>query len=361
MGTNDQYTVRAARRPTMADVAKAAGVSRQLVSLILRDVPGPSPETRKRVLAVAAQLGYQPNSAARLLARRRSQVLGVAFVLRNPFHGDLIESMYPVARELGYDIVLGAHIPRQDETVALESLLGHQCEALIVLLATTPAATLREVAGRVPSVFFGRRIPGFPGDLIRTDDGDGISQAVRYLAGLGHRSIAHVDGGSGPLPTERRRAYRRAMKLCGLEDHTWIVQGGLNEEAGQQAGKDLLEAPRMPTAVLACNDRSAIGLLYTFRNSGVAVPGDISLVGYDDSHIADLIYVNLTTVRQDAQQIGELAVRAAIRRIAEPELAPSEAVIKPTLVVRGTTSEPPARQRKPSPPNLHSPAGEGTP
>ncbi|MGW5696974.1 LacI family DNA-binding transcriptional regulator [Streptomyces asiaticus] len=329
------------RRPRTADVARAAGVSRQLVSLILRDAPGPNAETRARVLEVAARLGYQPNSAAQQLARRRSQVLGVAFNLRHPFHGDMIESMYPTARELGYDLVLAAKIPGQPQTLPLESLLRHQCEALIMLGLNIALKTLREIAGRLPTVVVGRHVANFPGDSIYAADSDGIHQAVRCLAELGHRAVVHVDGGSGAGPNERRNAYRRAMGACGLQDHTVVIHGGLTEDDGKRAGKELLQAPTVPTAVLACNDRCAIGLLDTFARAGIAVPKDISVVGYDDSHIADLAHVNLTTVRQDAQQMGTLAVRAAVRRIAEPQLEPpTEAVTKTMLVLRGTTSEP---------------------
>jgi DNA-binding LacI/PurR family transcriptional regulator len=138
------------RRPTMADVAAKVGVSRALVSLVFRDQPGASPETRERVFEAASELGYRPDMAARLLARGRSRVLGVLFTARDPHHVDLVEALYPAAEELGYDLVLSAAVPARDEHKAVEALIGHRSEALLLCGPTLPEADLAEIASRTP-------------------------------------------------------------------------------------------------------------------------------------------------------------------------------------------------------------------
>ncbi|WP_461010398.1 LacI family DNA-binding transcriptional regulator [Streptomyces capparidis] len=324
----------------MADVAARVGVSRALVSIVMRGQPGASRETRRKVLRAAEELGYRPDSVARVLASSRSRVLGVMLTVRNPFHADLVEGMYPVAERLGYDLLLSASAPTRDERKAVDALLGHRCEALVLLGPTAPARHLAELGGRTPVVVVGRRLPGAGLDTVHTAEAKGVRQAIDLLVALGHRDIAHVDGGDGAGSAERRRAYRRAMRGHGLADFTRVLPGDQTEDCGVGAARALLESGPLPTAVLAGNDRCAVGLLDALNRRGVDVPGDVSVVGYDDNHIAHLAHIDLSTVRQDAQRTAELAVRTAVERLEEPGRAPRELVLDPKLVVRGTTAPP---------------------
>jgi len=329
----------------MADVAEKAGVSRALVSIIFRNQPGASEETRQRVLRVADEIGYRPDSAARLLARGHSRTLGVMFAVQQPFHTDLIEGIYPEAERLGYEVLLSGATQSRSEEKAVEALLSHRCEALILLGSFAEPAFLDELGRRTVAVSVSRRVPHAHVDFVHSAEGKGVRQAMDHLVELGHRRIVHIDGGGGPGSADRRRAYRAAMRRHGLESEVRVVPGDHTEQSGIETGRLLLaerdQGQPLPTAVLAGNDRCAMGLLMTLTRAGVEVPRDLSVVGYDDSHLSHLMPIGLTTVRQDAGLMAEHAVRFAVERLEKPELEPREAVLDPKLVVRGSSGPAP--------------------
>lgn len=332
------------KRPTLADVAARAGVSVALVSIVMRGAKGAGAATRERVLEAAQEIGYRPDTRARLLRSSRSRLLGVQFGLHQPFHTDLVESIYVAAEPAGYQVALSAVAPSRDERQAVEALLADRCEALILLGPQVPAARLADLATGLPVVSVARRLrPAAPGvDVVRTADDEGARQAVDHLVALGHRDIAHIDGGRAPGAADRRRGYRTAMNRHGLIDHLRVLPGGLSEEDGAAAAHALLAAGARPTAVLAFNDRCATGVLDTFLRAGVAVPDEISVVGFDDSRLARLAHIDLTTVGQDIPRLAQLAVGRVIARLdgEQGEQGPEgEIVIAPRLVVRGTTAE----------------------
>ena len=329
----------AGRRPRLADVATRAGVSPGLVSLVLRNQPGPSEATRGRVLEAARELGYRADRTASLLARRRSHHLGVLMDLRNTFHAELAADIDAAATKLGYDLVLSVVTPARDERRAAEILLDFRCEALILLGPDDQAGWIGALGQQCPVVVIGRRMPAAAVDVVRAADDQGVAQAVRHLTGLGHRDIVFVDGGRGTIASDRRRGYRRAMRRPGLAARARVIPGDHTEEAGSRAARTLL-ADRLPTAVITSNDRCAVGLLDAFARRGVAVPGAVSVVGYDDSMLARLAHVDLTTVSQDAGQQAECAVALAVERLDGRRAAPREVVLTPHLVVRGTTAPP---------------------
>ncbi len=319
-------------------MAARAGVSKSLVSLVMRDEPGASAETRRRVLHAAGELGYHPDSRARLLRSGRSRLLGVVFGIQHAFHADLVTALYTAARETGYELALSAVTPDRDESEATAGLLQDRCEALILLGPQTPAAILARLATRLPVVVLARGVRSAAVDVIRTADADGMRLAVDHLAALGHRSIAHIDGGRAPGAADRRRGYRDAMRRHGLDRHVRIVAGGLTEEEGAAAARALLGDP--PTAVTVFNDRCATGVLDVLGRHRLSIPDDVSVVGYDDSRLARLAHVNLTTIAQDTATMTRLAVARAVDRIDGSAVAHREIVVPPHLVVRGTTGPP---------------------
>ncbi|MER6010553.1 LacI family DNA-binding transcriptional regulator [Streptomyces bluensis] len=327
-----------AARPRLEDVAARVGLSTASVSLVLRGVPGPSERTRQRVLKAAAELGYQPDRNASMLARRRSRLLGVMVDIHSPFHAELVEHLHTAAEQVGYDLVLSTQTRTRDETTAVETLLAFRSEALILLGPVAPAATLTALHQKAPVVSVGRRIPDAELDVVRTADDDGVGQIVDHLTGLGHRSIAYVDGGKGVIATDRRRGYREAMRRHGLDDHIRVLHGDHTEEAGERAAGQLLSGTGLPTAVVAFNDQCAIGVLTALSRAGVPVPGAVSVAGYDDDALSRLSCFNLTTVSQSAEEQAHHAVTAALERLDEGRTEPREIVLPPQLVVRGTTA-----------------------
>jgi len=213
---------------------------------------------------------------------------------------------------------------------AVEALLDFRCEALILLGPEAPPARLAALARQLPAIAVGRRVTADGVDVVRTADDQGVAQAAGYLAGLGHQAIAYVDGGKGVIAGDRRRGYRTAMRQHGLADHVRIIPGNHTEESGIRAAATLLRQPELPTAVLAFNDRCAVGLLDALSRAGIDVPGSVSIAGYDDSPLARLAHVNLTTVSQNTQQQAEHAIAAAIQRLDEGRTAPREVVLPPS-------------------------------
>jgi DNA-binding LacI/PurR family transcriptional regulator len=327
-----------ARRPTLADVAARAGVSVALVSIVIRDAPGASPANRQRVLQAADELGYRPDTRARLLRSSRSRLLGVVFGVQHAFHGDLVTGLYTAADRAGYELALSAVTPDRDERRAVASLLQDRCEALILLGPQAPTSSLAELTTRLPVVVVARAARHRALDVVRTADHEGLRQAVDHLVGLGHRRIVHIDGGHAPGAADRRRGYRDAMRHHGLDSEIRILSGGLTEDDGAAAARALLELDLQPSAVTVFNDRCALGVLDVLQRAGLAVPGDISVVGYDDSHLARMSHVNLTTIAQDTEQITTLAVTRAIDRLDGTPVTDRELVVPPHLVVRATTA-----------------------
>ena len=325
------------RRPTLADVAARAGVSTALASIVLRDAVGASAATRERVRAAAEQLGYRPDSRARLLRSARSRLLGVVFGVQHAFHGDLVSGLYAAAEQAGYELALSAVTPGRDERRAVAGLLQDRCEALVLLGPSSPTAALADLAARLPLVVVARPVRSAAVDVVRTADAEGMHLAVDHLVALGRRDLVHVDGGRAPGAAERRRGFREAVRRHGLEAR--VVAGGPTEDDGAAAARTLLAGP-LPGAVTVFNDRCALGVLDELRRAGRAVPGEVGVVGYDDSRIARLASVDLTSVAQDVERLTTLAVRRALERLDGEPAGPRELVVPPRLVVRSTTALP---------------------
>jgi len=329
------------RRPaatvTMADVAARAGVSRALVSIVFRNAPGASAENRERVMRAAAELDYEPDQRARLLGSKRSRTVGVLFGLHREFHGELVEELYRAVEGTGFELGLGACAPTRDERRAVRDLVEQRCEALVLLGPTLPRADIETLARRVPVVVVARSLRSRVVDVVRTDDMAGERLAVDHLVGLGHRAVVHVDGGRAAGAAERRRGYLAAMEAAGLADQARVLPGGLDEERGARAAGELLDGPPA-TAVAAFNDHCAAGVLAVLRERGVRVPHDVSVTGFDDSRVAGLATVALTTVRQDAPELARRALDLAVSRAEGATSDAVEVVVPPSLVVRSTTA-----------------------
>lgn len=324
--------------PTMADVAKRAGVSRALVSIVMRGAPGAGEATRQRVLRAADEIGYVPDESARRLSRGRrggSGALGVVFAVGHAFHGDVLEALYD--RRERHDLVLSGTTQSRDESEALQTLRRERCEAALLLGGTAPSEVLAEIAARLPLVVVLRRVEAAGVDCVLTDEAAGMAQAVDHLISLGHRRIGHVHGGEAPGAAERRRGFDEAMAGRGLA-MTASVAGGLTEEDGARAADELIARGDLPDALTVFNDRCALGLIDALRRCGVRAPEDVSVVGFDDIRAAGYAHVGLTTIRQDAARIAELALLRATERIADPAVPARLDVVPPRLVIRATTS-----------------------
>ena len=327
------------QRPTMKDIADKVGVSKALVSLVFRNAAGPSEQTRQRVFAAAEELGYRVNRTAALMTARRTHHLGVTVNIRNSFHTEIAEDIVASADRAGYQVVLGAVTPTHDETRVIDTLLDFRCEGLLLVGPELPTEALTDIGKQVPTVVIGRRLRTTTLDVVRSADGRGIGTVVDYLVELGHRRVVHVAGGPGVIAADRRKGYLRAMQRHGLDDSTGVIEGDFTESSGVHAVAELLDGD-LPTAVVCANDRIAVGVVDALRRNNIDVPGQVSVTGYDDSVLARLGHIDLTTVSQQPADQADQAVAAAVQRLDDGRTESRTAVLTPQLVVRTTTAPP---------------------
>jgi DNA-binding LacI/PurR family transcriptional regulator len=325
------------RPPTMEDVAAQAGVSRALVSLVMRGSPKVSDQRRRRVLEAAERLQYRPNAMARSLASARTRTIGVLLNdLHNPFFADIAGGIEAFASELGYQLLLGTGRRHPDrESTVVTSFADYRVDGLILVSPRLDEPDLGAIARRIPTVVIGRELHAPELDTLVIDEPLGVRAVVSYLAGLGHTDILHVTGGDGAGAGARLECFHAAMRASGLGPGR-VLPGDFTEEAGVHAAQTIITRGDPPTAVFAANDLTAAGMMDTFERAGLRIPADISVVGYDNIYIAGLRQLSLTTVDQPRAEMGRQALELLLERI-EGRTERTARLVEPRLIVRDTT------------------------
>jgi DNA-binding LacI/PurR family transcriptional regulator len=334
------------RAPSIHDVAEAAGVSYQTVSRVLNDRPKIAPATRDRVLAAIDALGYRPNRAARALVTSRTRAIGVVLTARalyGPFSTFL--AIEAAARQAGYAVSASPHASDDAEDIvrAVDSLVSHGVDGIVAIAPQDRARdAVQHLGARVPVL----TLQGLPDEV----DGFGFDQrgaaglATAHLIELGHRVIAHLPGPDGWAEAdERRRGYVEEMAAHGLEPllapaGDWTPESGYLSAAALFARGDV-------TAVFAGNDEMATGLLAAAAEAGLAVPRDLSVVGFDDIPAARYLAPPLTTVQQDFTDLGRRVVAAMIDEIEHGAPHERRPALGSRLVVRSSTAMVTTRER----------------
>jgi DNA-binding LacI/PurR family transcriptional regulator len=342
------------RRVTMEDVAAEAGVSRALVSLVMRESPRVSQASRQTVLDAAARMGYRPNLMARNLASRRTMTLGLLLNdLHNQWFAEIADGIHTEADSHGYRIILGngRRSPRHEDEM-LESFLSFQVDGIIVAGCRLAPKRIEQIGFEVPVVSVGRALRSATVATVNSDDRLGAHIAVEHLVGLGHRNIVHVDGGRGAGASPRRAGYLAAMKEFGLDRFSKVIGGDFTEAAGVAAVERLLTSKTMPTALFTANDLAAVGALDRLEQEGLIVPDDMSIIGYDNTALAGMHHIGLTTVNQPREEMGRVAFKAMLEMLAVVHAADDQHraggaehraagaehhVMSPSLIVRRTT------------------------
>lgn len=331
------------RAPTIRDVAERAGVSKSLVSLVLRGSDQVRPEKRDAVLRAARELGYRPNAAARSLSEQRTRTVGVLLNdLRNPWFVDLLDGLNSLLHANGLHMLLAdARLNRRTGQDPADPLLDLRVDGLVVVGTLPDPAALGAVAERIPVVLAGSREPAPPGvDVVAGDDERGALLVAEHLIGLGHRRIAHI-AGYGAVGELRRRSFEATMRGHGLADEVMVEPSDMTEEGGYRTTVRLLSRPDRPTAVFAVNDIAAIGVLSAAEELGLRVPRDLSVVGYDNTSIARLRHVWLTTVDNSSYEVGRRAAQCLLERFEATGGAGRVQLATPTLEIRGSTAPAP--------------------
>lgn len=337
MDVADAPSSRSGRRPTIVDVAKAAEVSPAAVSKVLRDAYGVSAAMKERVTAAVDALGYRPLLAARGM-RTATRTLGISAIdPDNPFPPMLLVGIARESERQGYAPFVALTVSfGEGQLEAIRSMVDRAMDGLILVTPSITTESLEALAEQVPLVLLGSHGTGAGYDSVASDDALGARLVVDHLVGLGHRRIvfhSQTIQGSG-LPDEHRRAgYLAAMESHGLEPD--VVLGSWSPSGGARLAADLLARPERPTAVHAGCDAAALGMLDHLRRRGVDVPGELAVMGCDDVPAAAMATVELSSVDQHAEQMGELATRLLIERI-EGRSESHHLLVPPRLRLRAT-------------------------
>lgn len=340
---------RTENRPTIIDVAAMAGVSKSLVSLVLRGSSHVSEEKRRLVLAAAAELGYRANGVARSLVQRRTNLFGILLSdLHNPFFAEVIDGVRAEAAAKGYNTIISVVDHRAlAERRALDTLLELRIDGLILEGPALQATAIMLASKEVPMVIVAHSARMGSVDGVSSDDGAGASLAVQHLVNLGHECIAHIDGGDGAGAAQRRKGYERAMQRHGLHSQARVIPGSYADEGGRRGVELLFDGDSAkPTAIFAANDFAALGAMSALASRGLRVPEDVSVVGYDNSALSAISQINLTTVDHPRPDMGRTAVTLLLERLAGRRDTRRHVLMQPTLVMRGTTAPRRAARRK---------------
>jgi DNA-binding LacI/PurR family transcriptional regulator len=318
-------------------------VSKSLVSLVLRNSPKVSPASREAVRQAVAELGYRPNAAARLLAERRSRTVGVLLNdIRQPWFADMLDGLTPVLHADGKHIMLGdGRIDRMMDETLTWSFFELGVDGLVLAGSIPLSQAIIDIASKIPTVAVGGRgldldLPRV--DVLANDNHLGGALAVRHLIEFGHTQIAHISGLPSVAGRLRMQAYEDTMRAAGLGGCVHIEAGDMSEEGGYRATVRLLSRPDRPTAIFAANDLTCVGALSAATALGVPVPGELSLVGFDNSVFARLRALWLTSVDGSAHAMGQQAARTLLARIERPDAPATTQLMPPRLEVRGSTA-----------------------
>jgi DNA-binding LacI/PurR family transcriptional regulator len=329
------------------DVARRAKVSIATVSRVVNRVPSVGKDLAKRVWKAVEEVGYLPNSQARALVSGRSRILGlIVSEITNPFFPELVQEFENLAVAQGYEVMIGS---TNYDPARTESLIRRMMQRKVDGVAVMTFGIEEEIVEKLvehefPLVFVdaGPELKNIR--VLKVNYGEGIREAVQHLAALGHRRIAFI---TGPMrmrtAVTRRDAFCRSMAELGLTVQAqYTVEGDHTMEGGKAAMEQLAALPELPTAVICSNDMTAIGVLHALDETTHKVPGDISVVGFDDIHLAQFMLPPLTTVQMSCRDLAEAAVQALRAGIEpdHPKAAQKEWPIATRLVVRRSTNFP---------------------
>ena len=333
------------RRSTIADVAALAGVDRAVVSRLLNADPRLSirDSTRGRVISAIKELDYQPNAAARSLRTSRTQTIALLVPdYANPAYGEIIKGAETAAASAGTSLMTGSMETADESFGRYLERLGHgRVDGLLIAAGGAHGAREDELERLgVPWLCVNRTGPGRRRYVV-LDDERAAALAVEHLVSLGHRKVALI---AGPVDSDsalrRRVGYEKAIDAAGLVAGP-VVHGNYTPQGGAAAMSRILGETERPTAVLAANVASAIGVLYTARQEGVRIPEDLSVIAVHDLTVGAFLDPPLTSIRMSLAGLGKRAIRLLLDNAADAEIR--EVLHEPTeLIVRGSTAPPPA-------------------
>jgi LacI family transcriptional regulator len=350
----------ASDRPTIRELARLSGVSIGTVSRALNGYADVRPETRERIVRLAEELDYTPSASARTLVTQRSHVVGVFLDtgeghpdLQHPFFHEVLAGVQETAGGRGFDLLLFA-TEQPGNGYGRHSYVKrcrhHNVDGVVLMGVDHQDEEVRRLtASAIPTIGVDVELEGRATTYVCSDNVAGGRLAVDHLAQLGHRRIAVMHGPTDTLAgLDRLKGYRQGLSAAGLAFRDeYVLEGDFYVESGHRAAAALLALPEPPTAIVAASDFMAAGALRAAAEAGLSVPGDVSVVGFDDIMLAAHLQPGLTTLRQDKVGLGVAAARALLELVDEGRAAdaapPTPVTLPVDLIVRGTTAPPPVR------------------
>ncbi|MGE5376080.1 MAG: LacI family DNA-binding transcriptional regulator [Bacteroidota bacterium] len=332
--------------PTIQDVARLAGVSPITVSRVLNHSGYASEETRTRVEAAVAELGYVPNTLARGLRSKRTNTLALVMTdITNPFFTLIARGVEDTASNSGYTVIFcNTDESEKEEEKYLNILVQKQVDGILLVPACSNSQPLNFLqSNEIPFVLLDRRVPGTRSDLILCDSKQGAYNLTQHLIELGHKRIVTITG-PREISTSQDRAsgYRQAMKDAGLADSIQVHYGYFTQNSGYERTRQLLALDPRPTAILGGNNFITIGILQALKDAGLCVPEDMSVVGFDDLPASMIVDPFLTVASQPAYQMGSQATELLLKRIAGQLPKATQEIVLPTeLILRRSSGKPP--------------------
>lgn len=326
----------------MRDIAKIAGVSSATVSRVINGSNLVRPVTAERVRKVIDELKFVPNGSATTLKYGKSCTYGLIIPdITNPFFPEFIRSFEAILVENNQDMLMATtdfHPSKMQQTI--RRMLVRKVDGVALLaseIETEPIEAL--IHHRVPLVTMDRRLVGQGLSDVSIDNGPGMEQSIAHLVQLGHRSIGYIGGSTGPTISDHRLdAFLQAMKMAGLSvDSAMLRAGNYRIDGGERAMMELLSLGNRPTAIITANDLTAIGALRVIHRQGLTVPGDFSIVGFDDIELSDIIYPPLTTLRLSRRELAQVFYQALKSAEQSPNEMGKQYTVGTTLVVRSST------------------------
>ena len=329
-------------RVTIRTVAADAGVSVAAVSKVMRNAYGVSDALRLKVEASIEKLGYRPSVAARGM-RGRTFTLGVLLVgIDNPFLPGIYQGIESVTEAAGYKIMVGVGAARaRTEAQLIEQMIDNRMDGMILVASQIAGGTLEHYARQIPIVVVGHHEPVAQGyDTINNDDQMGARLAVEAFIAHGHRDIAYLtqsdrEDNYADVAPQRELGYRAAMTAGGLADHIRVLVLRQHGAPRDDQIEEILTSPNRPRAMICWSDLDAIPLLSAAHRLGIRVPQDLAVIGYDNSPVAGLSMVDLTSIDQGGPRLGKLAAEALFSRMNGRSVA-EHILTEPTLIVRGS-------------------------
>lgn len=324
----------------LEDVAWKAKVSVSTVSRVVNGFESVKPSTRKRVMAVLEQLNYRPNLQARELVAGKSNTLGVIVSnLENPFFVEIFHLLEEQAHKAGFEVLVGnTNYQPERLTACIDMFLGRRVAGLAIIVSEQVDPDLKQLAqADIPIASYDAVIPGKQGTGVHFDYGKGMNLLVRHLYELGHRRMAYIGYPLQLGPTEDRRdAFIAATKKLGIQQRYVASGEHSGYAAGREAARHVLDGEFAPTAILCVNDLFAVGVLRELRNRNIAVPGKISVTGFDNIEIAEFSGPSLTTINIPRERIATTIFRSLTGGEQRADYR-TQVMIDPELIVREST------------------------